>query len=115
VKISELSELTGASPRALRYYEQQGLLTSERLPNGYREYAKNAVATVETIRALLDIGLPSTLVKTALPCTVGQRSEAACPELLDQIAALRDDVRSKSARLETIEASLTSYLELNAV
>jgi DNA-binding transcriptional MerR regulator len=114
VRIGELSERTGASPRSLRYYEQQGLLTSQRQSNGYREYGPNAVAMVETIRSLLDIGLPSALVKDVLPCTVGERSEAACPELLDQIAALRDDVRVRAARFATIDASLTSYLSANA-
>jgi DNA-binding transcriptional MerR regulator len=114
VQIGELSERTGASVRSLRYYEQQGLLESDRRPNGYREYPPNAVATVETIRALLDIGLPTALVAQALPCTVGERSEAACPALLDQIAALRDDIAGKASRLRAIESSLTSYIEVNA-
>ncbi|MDR6610717.1 MerR family transcriptional regulator [Leifsonia sp. 1010] len=114
MRIGELSERMGASPRSLRYYEQQGLLTSERGSNGYREYAANAVATVETIRALLDMGLPTVLVKDVLPCTVGERSEAACPQLLGQIAALRDDVRTRAARFEQIDASLSSYLSANA-
>jgi len=114
MQIGELSERTGASVRSLRYYEQQGLLESARRPNGYREYPANAVATVETIRALLDIGLSTTLVAQALPCTVGERSEAACPGLLSQIAELRDDIRDKAARLRAIETSLTSYIEVNA-
>lgn len=114
MQIGELSERTGASVRSLRYYEQQGLLRSARRPNGYREYPPNAVATVETIRALLDLGLSTALVAQALPCTVGEKSEAACPALLRQIAELRDDIRAKAARLRTIESSLTSYIEVNA-
>jgi len=114
VQIGELSERSGASVRSLRYYEEQGLLQSSRRPNGYREYPPNAVATVQTIKALLDIGLPTALVADALPCTVGERSEAACPGLLSQIAELRDDIRSKAARLSAIETSLTSYLDVNA-
>lgn len=114
VRIGELSARTGASTRSLRYYEQQGLLSSVRQSNGYREYGVNAVAMVETIRSLLDIGLPTALVKDVLPCTVGEKSETACPELLEQIAALRDDVRSRAARFETIDASLTSYLNANS-
>jgi DNA-binding transcriptional MerR regulator len=113
MQIGELSERTGASVRSLRYYEQQGLLRSERRPNGYREYPPNAVATVETIRALLDIGLPTALVAQALPCTVGERSEAACPALLDKITELRDDIQAKASRLSAIETSLTSYIEVN--
>jgi DNA-binding transcriptional MerR regulator len=114
MRIGELSKKTGATPRALRYYEEQGLLRAERHSNGYREYAPDAVAIVETIRSLLDIGMPSSLVKDVLPCTVGQRSEAACPDLLRQVAALRDDVRTRATRYEMIDASLTSYLAYNA-
>jgi DNA-binding transcriptional MerR regulator len=113
MQIGELSERTGASVRSLRYYEQQGLLRSDRRANGYREYPPNAVATVETIRALLDIGLPTALVAQALPCTVGERSEAACPALLEQIAELRDDIQAKASRLRAIETSLTTYIEVN--
>jgi len=114
MRIGELSSKTGATPRALRYYEEQGLLSAERQSNGYREYAPNAVAVVETIRSLLDIGMPSTLVKDILPCTVGKKSEAACPDLLRQVATLRDDVRTRAARFDMIDASLTSYLTANA-
>ena len=114
MQIGELSERTGASVRSLRYYEQQGLLVSSRRPNGYREYPANAVATVETIRALLDIGMSTALVAEALPCTVGEKSEAACPALLSQIAQLRDDIRSKASRLTAIDSSLSTYLEVNA-
>lgn len=114
MRIGELSRKTGATPRALRYYEEQGLLSAERQSNGYREYAPNAVAMVETIRSLLGMGMPSSLVKDVLPCTVGERSEAACPDLLRQVATLRDDVRTRAARFEMIDASLTSYLTANA-
>ncbi len=113
MQIGQLSERTGASVRSLRYYEQQGLLAAERLDNGYREYPENAVATVETIRALLSIGLPTALVKDVLPCTVGERAEAACPDLLRRIADLRDDVQAKAQRLGEVSASLDDYLRVN--
>ncbi|MBR8743957.1 MerR family transcriptional regulator [Nocardiopsis sp. MG754419] len=113
MQIGELSRLSGASVRSLRYYEQQGLLGSERRSNGYRDFPDNAVATVQTIRSLLDLGLPTALVKDVLPCTVGERSESACPQLLERIAELRDDVRTKADRLATISDSLSEYLRTN--
>ncbi|MCU4746874.1 MULTISPECIES: MerR family transcriptional regulator [Streptomyces] len=113
MQIGELSRLSGASVRSLRYYEQQGLLRSERRSNGYREYPDEAVETVQAIRSLLDIGLPTALLKDVLPCTVGEPSESACPQLLERITALRDDVRSRADRLEAITQSLTAYLRAN--
>jgi DNA-binding transcriptional MerR regulator len=41
MKIGELAERTGVSRRLLRYYEEQGPITSSRRAfNGYREYAE---------------------------------------------------------------------------
>lgn len=36
MRIGELARTTGVSTRALRYYDEQGLLPAERLTNGYR-------------------------------------------------------------------------------
>ncbi|WP_425285697.1 MerR family DNA-binding transcriptional regulator [Amycolatopsis rubida] len=37
MRIGQLAERTGTSERLLRYYERLGLLTEDRLPNGYRD------------------------------------------------------------------------------
>ena len=57
VRIGELARATGASPRALRHYEEQGLLQSQRAGNGYRIYGEDTVARVRSIRYLLAAGL----------------------------------------------------------
>ncbi|GAA0244353.1 MerR family transcriptional regulator [Saccharothrix mutabilis subsp. mutabilis] len=57
MKIGQLARAGGVSARALRFYEENGLLESTRLPNGYRVYPDTAVARVRNIRRLLDHGL----------------------------------------------------------
>ncbi|MFJ9616242.1 MerR family transcriptional regulator [Streptomyces noursei] len=57
MRIGELARLTGVTTRALRYYEEQGLLRPERSTNGYRSYAESAVRVVANIRLLLAAGL----------------------------------------------------------
>ncbi|MEU4743227.1 MerR family transcriptional regulator [Actinosynnema sp. NPDC023658] len=57
MRIGELARATGTSTRALRFYEEQGLLHSERTPNGYRHYGPTAAARVRSIRYLLGFGL----------------------------------------------------------
>jgi DNA-binding transcriptional MerR regulator len=69
--IGELSRRTGVSPRSLRYYEAQGLLSAHRDPNGYRSYDDDSVITVRQIRALLSAGLSTDVIRLVLPCTRG--------------------------------------------
>ena len=57
MRIGELAQRTGTTTRALRYYEQQGLVDSQRQHNGYRDYDQAAIMRVRNIRMLLDIGL----------------------------------------------------------
>ncbi|KAK1185992.1 MerR family transcriptional regulator [Streptomyces sp. NBS 14/10] len=62
--IGELAARTGATTRALRYYEAQGLLESERTGNGYRVYGPGAVTRVRNIRDLLASGFTVEDVKS---------------------------------------------------
>lgn len=71
MRIGELAEATGASPRALRHYEQAGLIASERAANGYRLYDAGAVVRVRNIRHLLAAGLTLDDVRLFLPCLDG--------------------------------------------
>lgn len=68
MRIGELSRRTGASPRALRYYEEQGLLSPTRLPSGYREYGERDVMTVRRIRVLISAGLGTSVIAEIVPC-----------------------------------------------
>ena len=38
MRIGELAKRTGVATRMLRYYEEQGLISTRRLDNGYRGY-----------------------------------------------------------------------------
>ncbi|MDX3851122.1 MerR family transcriptional regulator [Streptomyces sp. AK02-01A] len=71
--IGELSRRTKVSARLLRYYEAQGLLDARRAANGYRYYDEDAVVTVRQVRALLDAGLSTEVIRVVLPCTRGEQ------------------------------------------
>ncbi|MEV5979251.1 MerR family transcriptional regulator [Streptomyces sp. NPDC052114] len=72
MRIGQLAEATGTTPRALRHYEEAGLVESARTPNGYRVYdAGRAVVRVRNIRFLLDAGLTLDDVRVFLPCLDG--------------------------------------------
>ncbi|HEY9326934.1 MAG TPA: MerR family transcriptional regulator [Streptomyces sp.] len=91
MRIGELSRRTGASQRSLRYYEEQGLLTPTRLPNGYRDYDEHTVTTVRRIQVLLSAGLGTSAVAEILPCAVDDSVvlSGKCPELIDGLGKER--------------------------
>lgn len=76
VRIGELARATGTTARALRHYEQAGLISSERASNGYRVYEEGAVVRVRNIRHLLSAGLTLEDVRVFLPCLDGDVAAA---------------------------------------
>lgn len=112
--IGELARRTGVSTRLLRYYEEQGLLRSERDSNGYRRYAPEAVERVRRVRELLATGLNTDAIRTVLPCThsagPGVRDCAHFTDIVDgQLSKLDDDI----AELQRRRAALTDYAALS--
>ncbi|MFD1541373.1 MerR family transcriptional regulator [Nonomuraea guangzhouensis] len=58
MRIGDAAAAAGTTPRALRFYEQRGLLTAPpRTATGQREYGPGEVARVRIIRELLSLGL----------------------------------------------------------
>jgi DNA-binding transcriptional MerR regulator len=97
------------SERLLRYYEEQGLLRPDRLPNGYREY----VAAVRNIRALLAAGLPLRVIADVLPCVCdhNERMVPTCPELIVALRRERERVEAARAQLETSQRLIDIVLD----
>lgn len=104
MKIGALARRTGTTARALRYYEECGLLTPERLPSGYREYDERSVTTVHRIRILLSAGLPTSAIAEILPCVVDDTVVLAgrCPELVEGLAQQRARI---TAEIEALRAA----------
>jgi MerR family copper efflux transcriptional regulator len=58
MKIGDAAAAAGTTPRALRFYEQRGLLPPPaRTAAGQREYSEREVDRVRVIRQLLAVGL----------------------------------------------------------
>ncbi|WP_328471999.1 MerR family transcriptional regulator [Actinoplanes sp. NBC_00393] len=108
MRIGELARRSGVSERSLRYYETQGLLTSERTPGGHREYGEWAVDRVIRIQILYAAGLNSRTIAGMLPCmrdTDGGPSEIATQRLVDDLLAERD-------RIDTLIGNLVRSREV---
>lgn len=67
MRISELSAKTRVSVHRLRRYEADGLIESQRLPNGYREYDEKTVKHVIFIAMSREMGFSLSFIAEYLP------------------------------------------------
>ncbi|MEU4927199.1 MerR family transcriptional regulator [Streptomyces yokosukanensis] len=111
MRIGELAKAADATPRALRHYEQAGLITSERAPNGYRVYDPAAAVRVRNIRRLLEAGLTLDDVQVFLPCldgdvTAGPASAKGVRVARDRLAVLEARIAVQTAIRDRLAAAL---------
>jgi DNA-binding transcriptional MerR regulator len=67
MRISELSARTQVSVHRLRRYEADGLIESQRLPNGYREFDQKTVQHVIFIAMSREMGFSLPFIAEYLP------------------------------------------------
>ena len=96
MRIGDLATRTRVSVRALRYYEEQGLLAAKRSESGQRHYDSAAVNRVRLIQQLYGAGLSSKTISELLPCVDAQVST---PESRARLAAERDRINTQIAEL----------------
>lgn len=109
MRIGEVAERAGVSPRALRYYEEQGLLTPDRSPGGQRTYPESAVERVRLIQTFFAAGLPSRTVLQLMPCI--DAGEGA-PEALELLAAERRRITAAMTDLARARDALDRMIEI---
>jgi len=105
--IGEVAERTGVAPSALRFYEEAGLIASERSDGGQRRYPRDVLRRVSFIRIAQKVGLSLDQIAeslTSLPrgrtptqADWARLSRSWRPQLDEHIAVLqrlRDDLDS---------------------
>lgn len=102
LSIGDLAEVTGASPRSLRYYEEQGLLLAQRTPAGHRRYEHEAVDRVALVQRLFAAGLTSTEIRPVLPGMIAEEHRTGA--LVTALRGYRERLQQEVARqLDTID------------
>ncbi|MBD2868829.1 MerR family transcriptional regulator [Paenibacillus arenilitoris] len=103
MKISELSRLTNVSPRAIRHYEEKGLLTAGRLDNDYREFSESAVDRVRSIQLYLKLGFTADEIRSLFQC------EVASPDDYEYCEEMQEIYEEK---LRKVQSQIDSMLQL---
>ncbi|WP_328371178.1 redoxin family protein [Streptomyces sp. NBC_00445] len=108
MKISELARQADVTTKAVRYYESLGLITPERLANGYRNYDEDDVRLVREIRTLHRLGIPVERTRPFLECLAAGRLHADdCPASL---ASYREAIDELTGRIEALTARRTTLI-----
>ena len=111
MRIGDLAVETRVSVRALRYYEEQGLLASTRSQSGQRLYADAAVNRVRLIQQLYGAGLSSKTIAELLPCVDAQVST---PESRARLRAERDRINTQIAELIIARDKLNDIIDVTS-
>ncbi|KAA6223990.1 MerR family transcriptional regulator [Streptomyces albofaciens JCM 4342] len=115
MQIGELAQLTGASRRSIRYFEQQGLLEARRTGRGWRVYDEGDVRRVLNVRESLRAGLTVEDIRQVLPCLEMKTEDfLACQDSPDEVLAMYEDrlaaVEAKAAELARYRAELVERI-----
>ena len=107
--IGEVSARSGMAASALRYYEDQGLISSTRTAGGARRYARSVLRRLAVIRAARNVGLSLPEIRSALETLPPGR-----PPTADDWARLsqgwRDRLDEQIAALSKLREGLSSCI-----
>jgi MerR family copper efflux transcriptional regulator len=109
----------GIRPSAVRFYEREGLVASERLPNGYRTYDRDAIKVLSFISRAKGLGFSLEEVREILvarrsgtePCgcvtKMIERNLAGIDQRIAELSVLRRQLRALTrspTRVRRVEA-----------
>lgn len=110
MRIGELAEQTGVSVRSLRYYEKQGMLSSERSASGQRHYGEGAVSRVVLIQQFFAVGMNSTTIATLLP-HITTNGERCPPQILRQLVSELERIDAQAEELARARQTLDGMVK----
>ena len=111
MRIGELAQRTGVTTRALRFYEDQGLLAARRSANGYREYDEDDVGLVQEIQTLQTVGLTLEETRPFVECLrSGHETGDSCASSIEVYRRKLEEADALLARLGGIRAELAAKL-----
>ena len=108
LKVGELAERTNKTVRALRLYEERGLLTpSERSQGGFRLYSKQSVKRVSLIDRLQSVGMSLSEISDLLCIwSEAETNQFGMRRLQQEYKRRLLDVRARIEALQDVESLL---------
>lgn len=109
LSIGEVAERSGVAASALRYYEQQGLITSLRSDGGQRKFQREVLRRIGFIRAAQVAGLNLEQIKAAFASLPEQRTPNR-EDWQTLAASWQPLIEERIAALTALQTQLTSCI-----
>ena len=110
MRIGELAKRAGVSTKAIRYYEQVGILAPPaRTPSGYRTYDEAALGRLAFVRAAQALGL--TLGEIRRVIAFRDHGEAPCAHVTALLQRRAAELGARIAELERLRGELLELAE----
>lgn len=107
LSVGQVSQRSGVAPSAVRFYERQGLLSSDRTSGNQRRYHADVLCRVAMIRACQRVGLTIAEIRTALAEL--PEGQVPGPEDWDRLSKrLQGELRE---RIDDLNNALAALLE----
>jgi DNA-binding transcriptional MerR regulator len=101
MRIGELADKAGVTPRTIRYYENLGLLSpSEREGNGFRYYTEAELARLRKIDALQSLGLSLEEIRSIIDLFFEEPTMLRGKQKL--LAILQDHLKETDEKIESL-------------
>jgi MerR family copper efflux transcriptional regulator len=108
MRISELSAKTRVSVHRLRRYESAGLIDSQRLPNGYRDYDDKTVRYVVFIAMSREMGFSLPFIAEYLPRF--KAGKLSAQDMMDAILARVAEIDQLMAEQQVLRQKLMDHI-----
>ncbi|MDQ3735803.1 MAG: heavy metal-responsive transcriptional regulator [Actinomycetota bacterium] len=105
MRIGELAEASGSTTKALRFYEEAGLLPPpERTRAGYRDYSPAVISRLDFIRRSQSAGLTLAQIRGILEIRDG--GQAPCAHVQQLLSDRLADVDRQIVELQELRATV---------
>ncbi len=101
-RTNEVSKLAGVSRRTLQYYDDEGILVTERSRNNHRLYDKEALEKIWEIMLYKEMGFELKEIRQLLQATDNKKKEY----LRRKIEIVRGDIKKREEQIEFISLIL---------
>ena len=108
--VGQLSRRTGVPVKALREYEDMGLLyTVGRSPAGYRLFDDSALWCVEVIRTLRSVGLTIAEIREIAETYLTQPGQPIGAHVAERLHAARARIDARIAELQSLRRRIDEF------